>query len=117
MPDTNDTQRTLGLSDLLSVFTDGVCDETDQYVNLSFDSDTFDKLRSTLEGMIVFRGRASGDCECFCWDEVPCEDAEAFDTWSDAPNRLYPNEIVATVKADEIGKRFEFIFGARRIDG
>lgn len=68
-----------------------------------------------------FRGRTSGDCECFCWDGVPIEHTKVlsrtyeFDSeFGEDLTRLYPNDIFEYLgcKDDEM---YEFIITARRI--
>ena len=47
---------------------------------------------------VSFTGRVSGDCECFCWDDVPESELRAIDPVDrdehDVPGRLYPNNVV-----------------------
>lgn len=72
---------------------------------------------------ITFQGRISGDCECFCWDDVPLEKRReivgerlhvADVRCGDLLDRLYPGAalIYLGVRGDRI---YEFTISAKEI--
>jgi hypothetical protein len=94
---------------------------------------------------ITFVGRASGDMECFCWDDVPEEDMivvlgkEQYEhnlklerdwreDWNlnemstpkkDIPeklSRLYPNDVLRAIGAMDKNKKFKITVTAEEVE-
>ena len=66
---------------------------------------------------VTFAGVTSGDCECFCWDDVPgdvCDQIRQAPEWIKADpelrelnGRLYPNDVFRFLGLDQ-GRRCKF---------
>lgn len=68
---------------------------------------------------VVFSGRTSGDCECFCWDDVPEGERHEVtpDPWhEEIAGRLYPDDVMAKLGVEE-GKRYYFTITAVEVPG
>ena len=76
----------------------------------------FSWLESQTGNAVEFIGRQSGDCECFCWDDVPSEQRDAIndDPWHEVPGRLYPLDVLRRLGVDD--GMFRFTVSADRVD-
>lgn len=74
-----------------------------------------DEIIPAVGGSVSFVGRVSGDCECFCWDDVPKEDHKRIvpDAWQ-GEGRLYPNDILWYLGCTD-DKRYRFTVSTEEI--
>lgn len=75
----------------------------------------------------TFVGVISGDCECFCWDEVPEPDCQLINPEPEwirndpelrelgVPGRVYPNDICSFLGCEQ-GKRYKFTITVESVE-
>jgi len=75
------------------------------------DADTLFEYLALLDGnSVAFEGRASGDMECFVWDDVPKAQRLAINDDEDEfekLDRLYPNDVVRAIEAATVPSVFQ----------
>lgn len=81
--------------------------------------------RSSHGSSATFVGVQSGDCECFCWDDVPqdeCDKIRQEPEWiksdpelRERDGRLYPGDVLRFLGCED-GKRYRFTITVEAVD-